>query len=258
MRLAVLAVLAAGGAAFGGYYLWPSGRHIASCTLKHAPVPAAAQRVLAGYAHRIRYTVERSEPGSRSESWSDPDTGRSRQVSYSRGAVDTEFGVEPEGRTLRTLMVMYDARIWIAHSQPAFPRGSTNETVALAQALRDEVANGKARVVGRGAARTLHLLEIIRLPAPHVPTVASLPKALRQPRVLHVDTWVDALTYLPVRTRTNDGFTSSVSDTTWLPRTPENVARTRVVIPRGFTQVTQRGNGFTEYTHSISLHCNHS
>src|SRR5438105_5013223 len=30
-RLAVLAVLAAGGTAFGGYYLWPSGRHIAAC-----------------------------------------------------------------------------------------------------------------------------------------------------------------------------------------------------------------------------------
>jgi hypothetical protein len=40
-RLAVLAVLAAGGAAFGGYDLWPRGRHVDRC---HAPVPAAAQK----------------------------------------------------------------------------------------------------------------------------------------------------------------------------------------------------------------------
>src|SRR6185437_10225528 len=101
-------------------------------------------------------------------------------------------------------------------------------------------------------------LETIRLPAPRVPNGARVPKALRQPRILHVDTWVDALTYLPVRTRTNDGFSWSVSDTAWLPRTAANVARTRVVIPRGFTRVKTHGNGFTEYTHSISLHCTHS
>ncbi len=51
-RLAVLAILAAGGAVFGGYYLWPSGRHLAACPAPHALVPAAAQRALAAYADK--------------------------------------------------------------------------------------------------------------------------------------------------------------------------------------------------------------
>jgi len=75
-RLAVLAVLAAGGTAFGGYYLWPSGRHIASCALKHAPVPPAAQKALAAYTNRIRYEVSRDADGSRESDWYDVRTGR--------------------------------------------------------------------------------------------------------------------------------------------------------------------------------------
>jgi hypothetical protein len=47
----------AGGAAFGGYYLWRSGRHIASCAPEHATVPAAAQKALAAYTGWIRHTV---------------------------------------------------------------------------------------------------------------------------------------------------------------------------------------------------------
>src|SRR4051812_5401000 len=55
--LAVAGPLAAGGAVPGGFYLWPSGRHLADCPAVQAPVPAAAQKALAAYAGLIRHEV---------------------------------------------------------------------------------------------------------------------------------------------------------------------------------------------------------
>src|SRR5689334_8356741 len=95
LRLAVLAVFAAGGAVFGGYYLWPSGRHVAVCAPVHAPVPAAAQKVLARYAGRIRHDAERSQPRSHEENWSDPLTGHTRYLTYEHGRLTFAYGTVP-------------------------------------------------------------------------------------------------------------------------------------------------------------------
>src|SRR5439155_12405637 len=51
---------------------------------------------------------------------------------------------------------------------------------------------------------------------------------------MQMDTWVDRLTYVPVRTRTAIHGHWLQTDSTWLPRTPANVAKTKLVIPRGF------------------------
>jgi hypothetical protein len=189
-------------------------------------------------------------------SWSDPDTGRSREVAYGRGGkAQSEFGLVPDGGSMRTVLVMYDAKMWTSHRGRAFPR-IANEAASLAQATRDKVASGKVKIVGRmvvDGRRTVHLEEVVRLPKQSAPRGVRLPKALSHPRLLHVDTWADPLTYLPVRTRTSDGFGWSVSDTEWLPRTPANVSKTRLVIPAGFKQ--QVGGGFTSYTDSVRFRC---
>jgi hypothetical protein len=260
-RLAVLAVLAAGGAAFGGYYLWPSGRHVATCAPKHAPVPAAAQKALAGYGNRIRESVERSQQGTRSETWADQVTGRSRQVSYrADGRIENAFGIVPDGTSVRTVLVWYRAKLWMTRREHGFPRTAENEAAMIAQGARDEVANGKAAIVGRALVDgrpTLHLRRQVYLPKVTAPTIAQLPKAVARPRTLHIDTWVDPLTYLPVRSRTRDGFGWTVSDTKWLPRTPAAVAKTTLVVPRGFKRETESASS-VEYAHSITLRCGQS
>jgi len=258
-RLAVLAVLAAGGTAFGGYYLWPSGRHLASCAPKHAPVPAAARAVLAAYAHRIEHTVERTRQGMWSDSWSDPTTGRMRQLSH-LGVHSVETGFVPDGAATKTILVSFQNKTWMSDELP-FPRATGNEPASLAQAARDKVADGKATIVGRAVVdghATLHLRELVHLPEPTAPPGVHVPKALAQPRVLHVDTWVDPLTYLPIRMRTGGSSGWSVSDTSWLPRTPANVAETRIVIPPGFEHATQSSGNFTSYTDAVAFRCNQS
>jgi hypothetical protein len=242
-RLAVLAVLAAGGTAFGGYYLWPSGRHLASCAQKHAPVPAAAQRALEVYAGRIRHDVERSLPATREESWSDPLTGRMRQVSYEHGRLAFAFGTMPAGKFERSIWVLYDGRSWMS-SRTRLPGTVTvaNAAAQAAQANRDKVARGKATIVGKEAIAgrpAIHLRETIHFP--------------RQPR-FRVDTWVDPLTYATVRARFTVRGHSSVSDETWLPRTPANLAATRIVVPAGFTREHEHGNVLTS-SFTVSRGC---
>jgi hypothetical protein len=238
-RLAVLAVLAAGGTAFGGYYLWPTGRHISAC---HAPVPAAAQKA---YAGRIRYDVSRAG-ANLSESWYDPMTGRSRNVLLDRrGKPTAEVGALPGGRTV---WLSYDGRTW--RSEPPLSirfHPQPNAAAMSAQANRDKVARGRAAIVGHELVRgreTLHLREALRIPPPkppagfHLPKGAHLPKIFFRPTRMRVDTWVDALTYLTVRTRTAANGGWSVSDESWLRRTPANVAKTVVRIPQGFKRET--------------------
>jgi hypothetical protein len=259
-QLAVAAVLAAGAFVAGGYYLWPKPRHIDACVPQHAPVPPAAKRALAAYAGRIRHEVQRSNQGSRDESWSDPVTGRSRQVSYRSGRPEVAYGEVPRGPRMNTVFVTYDGKTWTTDRGRAFPRTTTNEAAAEAQARRDEVAQRKARIVGRAVIdgrTTLHLEELMHLPKPTAPSGMHLPKALLHPRVLHVDIWVDPLTYVPIRTRTSGSFGWSVSDTAWLPRTPANIAKTRLVIPAGFRKLTGQST-WVEFTDAATVRCGQS
>jgi hypothetical protein len=258
-RLAVLAVLAAGGAAFGGYYLWPSGRHVASCAPTHAPVPAAAQKALAAYAGRIRHDVQRPDPATREESWSDPLTGRTRYAVYERGRLMFAFGTVPTGGVPREVWVDYGGRSW--RSEPLKFRGTittssltreTNAAAAGAQANRDKVARGTAVIVGKelvGGRETLRLRETVHPPKPSFHAIGGLTQRVHipPPPAIHLDTWVDPLTYVTRRTRTTVRGHSSVSDETWLPRTPTNIAATHIVIPDGFKHEFERSNVLTSF-----------
>jgi hypothetical protein len=251
-QLAAAALLAAGGAAAGGFYLWPTGRHLAGCPPLHAPVPAEAKAALAAYAGRIRFDRDRSKDGSLDVSWYDSLTGRSRQVAFDPGGrITDEFGDMPDGKFVRNVWVMYDGREWISDRQrlPSGLPGRAAEPASLAQANRDKVFRGKATVVGRELVDgrvTLHLREIVHVPAfdparLKLPKGAPVAKRFFQAHHFRVDTWVDPLTYLPVRTRSP----GSTSDEAWLPRTDANIAKTKIVVPRGFRRaVEQRGTGF--------------
>ena len=264
-RLAVLAVLAAGGAAFGGYYLWPSGRHVPSCAPVHAPVPSGAEKALAADAGRIRHDVERSEAGGREEIWSDPLTGSTRSLGFVRGRLTFAYGTVPTSGTPRSVWVDYRARVWA--SEPLRLPGNksltpvTNAAAEAAQVNRDKVARGKASIVGKEVVdgrQTLHLRETVHLPKPRLHPTGGITQRVRIPPQppLHVDTWVDPLTYVTVRTRVRVRATSSVTDETWLPRTPANVAAARIVIPDGFRHQPQQGRVLTSVvSESVSFRC---
>jgi hypothetical protein len=255
-RLAVLAVLAAGGAAFGGYYLWPTGRHVTSCAPVHAPVPSAAQKALAAYAGRIRHDVERSGPRGREETWSDPLTGAARSLGFVGGRLTFAYGTVPTSGAPRSVWVDYATRDW-ASAPLKLPGAKSltpvaNAAAEAAQVNRDDVARGKASIVGKelvDGRQTLHLRQTVHLPKPRLHAIGGITRRVRIPPQppLHVDTWVDPLTYVMVRTRVTVRSASSVTVETWLPRTPANVAAARIVIPDGFRHQLQQGRVLTSF-----------
>jgi hypothetical protein len=211
-------------------------------------VPEAARQALAAYAGRIRHDVERSVPGERVESWSDPESGRSRRLTYEHGRLAFAFGTTPTGRSARTVWVLYAGRVWMSHTLP-LPGKITvaNAAAEGAQFNRDEVQRRRATIVGRGAIdgrQTIHLRETVHPPAPsgaNLPASAHLPR----PPAYRLDTWVDPVTYVTERTQFTVGGHSSVTDEEWLPRTAANVAKTRIVIPRGFKHKVDSGTALT-------------
>ena len=62
-----------------------------------------------------------------------------------------------------------------------------------------------------------------------------------------VDLWVDASTYLPVLQETSTGGRVTNRTTySWLPRTPENLAKLSLVVPPGFTHSSRNSTSFIQ------------
>jgi hypothetical protein len=259
-RLVAAALTACGLAAAAGYVLWPSGRHVATCRPLHAAVPDAAAKALAAYATRISYSVERSGSRVTGRIWSDPLTGRTRQVSFDRrGRVSEAFATLTRGHSKHATWVLYGTRRWQSSvtQVPAANAGSGNTAAAIAQVSRDKVADGTARILGRqvvDGVETLHLRETLRPRMPKLPANLQRSKGihLQAPPPFRVDTWVEALTYLPVRTSISVNGHTSVTDEAWLARTPANVAKTRLAIPAGFKRIVpQHGSGVSVFETSV-------
>jgi len=216
-----------------------------------APVSAAARQALAAYADRIQLGVEHSTGRAREEMWNDPVTGRSRQLSINgKGQVTNQFATSYSGGFTVTIWVNYLARSWTRDRAPTgiVPRKG-NSAAELVQANRDDVTNGTARIVGHETVdgeATLHLRKTVH---PALPAGITLPKGahrglLRSLPTFLVDTWVDPLTYLPIRMETTVHGHSTVTDNSWLPRTASAIAETRVAIPTGFKQADPRQGSF--------------
>ena len=240
--------------------IWSNGtKNSTACApFKHAPVPAAAQKELAGYAGRIEHANEHSRGGTRDEWWDDPVTGTRRQLAFdAHGRIESVFSTIIRGRVERTVWVLYPGRTWISdqHRLPFLLPRVENDAATRAQYYRDKVANGTASVLGReviGGHETLHLREIVHPPAPQLLTGMPVPRSLHFPTFRN-DAWVDPLTYLPVRTSFSAGGGGAVTDETWLPRTPANIAKTKLVIPAGFKhEVPQQGRATGGFSRSFS------
>jgi hypothetical protein len=99
-----------------------------------------------------------------------------------------------------------------------------------AAGIRAEIANGQFTITGR---TELHGQQAIELKI-NVPPNNEAP-----PHVTAARLWVDATTYLPMRQylRMSNGQ-QNVTDYTYLPPTPGNLAKLRPEIPAGYTHVS--------------------
>jgi hypothetical protein len=248
--------------------IWSNGTtHSAACPPVHAPVPAAAQKALAAYTGRIEHDIEHSGDGTRDEWWDDAITGQRRQIAWDRnGRVESEFVTMTSGGVQRSAWVLYPART-VTITNERFPtvlqRNGSQTAANIAQINRDMVANGRATIVGReeiDGRQTLHLRQTIHPAVPPAPAGMPLPKGFHIPRMpaFKVDTWVDPLTYLTVRTRVGEPSGASFRDESWLLRTPANIAKTKLVIPPGFKHVVPQQGHFDYATGFITIRCRQS
>jgi hypothetical protein len=236
--LAVAAVLAAVSVAASAYYLWPKGRHVDACAPR-VPVSEAARQALDSYTGRIRHDVERTDESTqRHETWYDPETGGQRDVTFDgdgQPIVATE--TIRRGKTARAFWVAYEERTWYSSRAPAALLPEPDSASVEARTYRDRVAERKARVIGRRRIRGQETLDLHQTVVPLRLSVPGSPPPVRPAQRLQIDTWVDRLAYVPLRTRSASGGHWTQIDSSWLPRTAANVARTKVVIPRGFTRI---------------------
>lgn len=247
LRLRVLggtALVAAAGSAAGILLLGGRDTAVGCTPLRHAAVPPAAETALTAYAGEIKHDVERAPDGTHEESWEDALAGRQRYVGYGPGG-EIRYAEEStrQGRFEHFVTVQYDGRFWMDH-KVAFPSQAAprNEAAQIAQTNRDQVANGRTSIIGRDRVdgrTTLHLHQVVH---PQFPGNPQVPKGVRVPAppTFQIDTWVDPLTYLTVRTRFSQQGGSLLTDETWLPRTAANVAQTKLVIPPGFRHLVPR------------------
>ncbi len=122
------------------------------------------------------------------------------------------------------LVVNHFRHVWgVRHGQ--FVLGFTPD----AAGIRAEIANGQFTVIGR---TELHGQQVIELKI-NVPPSNEAP-----PHTVAARLWVNATTYLPMQqyVRMSSGE-QNVTDYTFFPPTPENLAKLRPVIPAGYKHV---------------------
>jgi hypothetical protein len=180
---------------------------------------------LSGYV--VRTHAVSTGTGFATDGWSDAATGRRRY--------DT---IAPSGQRRTTALIStsdptvvidYENHTWWSYparvvSPPTLKPGGGGDQAPLSvespEEIRKALDTGRLELLGTeriGDRETLHV-RLTGLPAP-----------------ITVELWVDATTYLPVREDvTKDGAGHGVTDYTWLPRTPENLAAFDVAPPAGF------------------------
>ncbi len=180
-------------------------------------------------------------PTGHSEEWQDLTTGQSREVMFdTSGRPEFESTSETSGRTWTISSVIYPARTWTSTSQ-TLPNGTTRPggQAGLAALYRGLVGRGVFKLVGRG---TIGGVSVLHLHQARLPQPAGLGIP-----AFSADLWVDASTYLPVLQETSTG--GHVTDRTtysWLPRTPENLAKLSLVVPPGFTHSSGNSTSFMQ------------
>jgi hypothetical protein len=161
--------------------------------------------------------------------WVSMRTGRLRAVEDIDGQLTFESGLSSPGEFTAINYTRHNYLTWPADQEhPELPHGTFT-----AAEIQQAMAAGKLSITARNQridGRTTIELTGDLVPKDEQGTTNTTPRPQRF--------WVDATTYLPVRSETQDGtgkWTDDI-DYTWLPPTPENEALLTVRIPAGLTR----------------------
>jgi hypothetical protein len=202
---------------------------------------------MAANARRIEHSVTRDADGSREESWYDLPTGRDVERSSDPNGKPTDVWTIPAGKLAR-----------MGHLRGADVLGGSRAAVPPPRSRASHRRTGEPRQ-GLPPAGERRRARRRRWQADASPARARPhPRKVTQLRAVdyQLDTWVDPLTYVTVRARVSGHQGSSVRDVTWPARTPANLARLKLVIPRGFERLATTSAPLIEYsTATTSRRC---
>ena len=191
-----------------------------------APAPTVVDRIeLALISHHDSVVRIESDHGNGVvwETWVDSDEDRWRSLSRrADGRSLYEHEISGDDSHISAVVVNHEERTWWTYAGPGERAGVPHPTP---DEIRAHLAEGRLEEVGR-TAEEIHL--------------RSRPvekRADAQVLVAVGDLWVDATTFLPRRSSVTAGGTSSTARYTWLPRTEESVASTRLTVPPGYRQL---------------------
>jgi hypothetical protein len=186
------------------------------------PADALQARIIAAtetaLADSIVYSVtDFADQGGKDEHWFDETTGMSRLLSYvENGELAREFTLAPAqgDRPPTYTTVDHCSRKYTVEEEPLSVAGGQN----LAAWIIDSLRNGSMQVDGT--------------------EVVDGRELIRMHEVSYQTFLVDPDTYRPVRA-IGEGTDNNVTTIDYLPRTPQNLAQLRTVIPDDFVQVDQ-------------------
>jgi hypothetical protein len=199
---------------------------VALLLLAGAPAAAGSVSGSAG-APLILHVKQVEADGTVSrEIWCDWTHRRARTVNYGDdGVVVGQSVVSIQGRTLRTELLDYVNKRRRPPSTIELPRSASNITIPGSDYFPDAIRQRiKSRLLGPVGRPTLAGRKTILLQGQLGPMLQRI--------------WVEPVTYLAVQarlTQVGSPIPARTERFSWLPATPANLAKTRLVLPPGFT-----------------------
>jgi hypothetical protein len=213
----------------------PSPATTAGGTPKAETVAFVAQQATAALARTDQF-VEKTETGSPAGdhyvTWIDAATRRDRSNAFHQGrpATDIAMSTAPSGTTTVTV-VDHASRAWWSYRTDYRPGKITGTPIlspkmpelSTPDGIRDAITNGGLQLLGHDQVDgrdTLH--------------VRLSPQVKKQVDV-RLDLWVDATSYLPVKSELVTPIGTMTMAYSWLPRTADNLAQLELVPPANYT-----------------------
>jgi hypothetical protein len=158
--------------------------------------------------------------------WSDTAGKRDRSSFDFKGQPASDTATSTASGTTTVLVVDHPSRSWWTYQTDARPPkrfGKEILNLSDPDGIRDAIADGGLKLLGHDQTDgrdTLHVRLDVRI---------------RKQVDTYVDMWVDAASYLPVKSVLTSPDYSATTTYTWLPRTANNLANLDLVPPAGYT-----------------------
>ncbi len=192
-----------------------------------AYVVAQSQKALSSIGDYVVHSVTTVDDGTVHDTWSDVTGQAMAGTTTAAGAANQAISMTIHGDQLVLLTVDYQHHTWWQDKLPKpdkLPAGAFGVPYGDPSEIRTELGSGDLTLIGTEQVdgRTA---EHLRLNAGDF-----------EPGQVGMDLWVDEASYLPVKLTGHKGTVNFTVSYEWLPRTPENLAKTTLAVPSGFTQ----------------------